>query len=711
MVEFYVQSNTTTIPLGRQGENLARTIYFELSEMIEEYGAGTATLICLRSKDSAPYVCDTTQTSSMLSWTPTDTDTAYAGAGKCELRWVVGDVLAKSIVYRTSVTESITGDSTVPSEYESWYEALLEHISEYEIASDQIATNTSDIAVLDGRMDEFTTLPEGSTTGDAELIDIRVGADGTTYANAGTAVREQVNDVKTDLSTDRNLLNYEESIGLNKLDPTTILSNSNIENSSSLTNYGEVISGTYNVSDFIPVNGGDTVSWFYNNSETATTVTRTTMFRIAEYDENKDVITVSANWAASPFVTTDNTRFVRVVLQVRPLNMIVLNATDTSLPYSAYAETKKFKRIDDIEEALTDAESDIIRLIAKENPFEVILPSAVYGVTGQQINIYKQNLMLHNRLKSLAYIHTRLEHSYQNEERTIWNPTATELTEYTRNVEVFANGFGSSYVTYKSVKFYEVPKDTGNGNIKVLIVGDSKVANGYVSYHFLHNFDDDDMTCTLLGTQYDWQTENRNEGYGGKTAEWFCTNVDSPFSNNGAFDFANYLSANNIETPNYVFINLGTNDCGSKSAESSAFPSNYTTYISQMIESIHTVSSNIVVIIGMCEGASTVKDTNNAEFLKWDINEKISRLHKVTIELYDNRQNENIYVCPMYMGMDLTQDYNMTEEPLSSRDGDLNTGKTRMLITDHVHQNEVGYWKNADYMYALVKYIIAKSLA
>lgn len=204
MVEFYVEPNTTTIPLGRQGENLARTIYFELSELISNYGEGTATLVYLRSKDSAPYVCDTTQSGIMLSWTPTDTDTAYAGAGKCELRWVVGETLAKSIVYRTSVTESITGDSTVPSEYESWYKALLEHISEYEIASDQIetntrniATNTNDIAVLNGRVDEITTLPEGSTTGDAELADIRVGADGTIYPNAGEAVRTQINDVKS----------------------------------------------------------------------------------------------------------------------------------------------------------------------------------------------------------------------------------------------------------------------------------------------------------------------------------------------------------------------------------------------------------------------------------------------------------------------------------------------------------------------------------
>ena len=57
----------------------------------------------------------------------------------------------------------------------------------------------SDLIVERERISNLAKLNEGSTTGDAELVDIRVGANGEAYANAGDAVREQVAELKSDL--------------------------------------------------------------------------------------------------------------------------------------------------------------------------------------------------------------------------------------------------------------------------------------------------------------------------------------------------------------------------------------------------------------------------------------------------------------------------------------------------------------------------------
>ena len=57
----------------------------------------------------------------------------------------------------------------------------------------------SKITTLESRMDTFTSLKEGSTTGDAELIDARIGADGTKYPSAGDAMRGQIEQLKEDL--------------------------------------------------------------------------------------------------------------------------------------------------------------------------------------------------------------------------------------------------------------------------------------------------------------------------------------------------------------------------------------------------------------------------------------------------------------------------------------------------------------------------------
>lgn len=68
-----------------------------------------------------------------------------------------------------------------------------------EILAEDHDALVASVEEVSARVTNIASLDEGSTTGDAELIDIRVGKDGETYASAGEAVRKQFTEVANKL--------------------------------------------------------------------------------------------------------------------------------------------------------------------------------------------------------------------------------------------------------------------------------------------------------------------------------------------------------------------------------------------------------------------------------------------------------------------------------------------------------------------------------
>ena len=124
-----VKANTlSTIPLGRQGENLARQILFDVSGWETEYGLGVVELIAQRPGEAQPYPVAVHRNGTIVTWDVSSTDTEMPGdSGKCELRYYVGEVLAKSKTWQTWVETAMdTPSETAPPEPEQgWVDQII----------------------------------------------------------------------------------------------------------------------------------------------------------------------------------------------------------------------------------------------------------------------------------------------------------------------------------------------------------------------------------------------------------------------------------------------------------------------------------------------------------------------------------------------------------------------------------------------------------
>ena len=155
------------------------------------------------------------------------------------------------------------------------------------------------------------------TEGNSELIDIRTGADGTVYASAGDAVRNQLSSIASALE----YIEPENKLNLDTITENTIINISGVETEND----------TCYTSDFIKAVKGDVVilalkrdSTFYHSGVKLT--------RVSMYDQNHQFISTSAMSIQDFTITEQNTAFIRVSVPNGTLNYDIVSVTLNTVP-------------------------------------------------------------------------------------------------------------------------------------------------------------------------------------------------------------------------------------------------------------------------------------------------------------------------------------------------------------------------------------------
>lgn len=193
-------------------------INIEMDESVRnpKYKTGVYIVNDLTISDKGRYVTG--------SWLVSKNATTYVGSlsfmllfscmtnSKVDYRWSTDSY--DDVYVLESINSSINFETEYVDIIEQWKESVKTELVTYIDLKTKEHADLTEAKLLDilkdvdaalnvqkKRIDTFMSLPEGSTTLDAEVIDVRVGEDGNVYNSAGAAVRTQFGYTNTNLKS------------------------------------------------------------------------------------------------------------------------------------------------------------------------------------------------------------------------------------------------------------------------------------------------------------------------------------------------------------------------------------------------------------------------------------------------------------------------------------------------------------------------------
>lgn len=576
------------------------------------------------------------------------------------------------------------------------------------------AEHTTQIETMDARIDEIVALPDGSTTADAELVDIRVGAGGNTYNSAGTAVRTQikklasVSDTQPSDPSNRIWIKGDaEEVEV----PTMAEFNEVKADLTPLVSTSPRLTPTESIGvdlDIADADGYVLVRFKDGHIETENFNSKdlsgdfiSKLPRIAETTSNGVDLDI-ADRQGYVLLRLENGHIVTKKFDSRNIaGMIEASPSDVG-------KVLKVKSVDNNQVS----EWEYAEASGTADDIILNIPEKLYATQGIEYNIYFENICEDWTRYSWDVTCTKgmqLERGYRI------TPAASDAGEYP--ITIIATRIDDPSISKEVTSTLIISAESAGTSetVSVIVLGDSTTDYGVTVTKLHSDIDGTGMTLETLGTR--GTSPNNHEGRSGWSFRYYCTmaadstdqTILNPFYNptTHTFDASYYFTNSGISVPDWFIINLGINDMFGASSDAEAETAINTAlgYADDMISSILSVSQDIKVGLCLTIPPNHSQDAFGKDYKCGQTRNRYKRNNTMfvsrIISEYGDRESERIYLVPINTALDTV--YNMTLEtvPVNAR----NTDITYKSPTGNagVHPNASGSWQVADVYAALIK--------
>ena len=358
---------------------------------------------------------------------------------------------------------------------------------------------------------------------------------------------------------------------------------------------------------------------------------------------------------------------------------------------------------------------------SEPGPCRLILPPELQAVPGVELNVYFDNVCLMFNPAVYTFDVTCAK-GRQQAERWTFVPAETDVGSFPLQLD--ARDEANQIVASATTTVRVVPPTAGQGKeSSCLIIGDSLTNASYYPEQLLKRFEaDGHAKLRLIGTNHpqNMSEGNRHEGYGGWTAERFCTlftkgpdptntrRQTSPFvfEENGkpTLNVKRYLAEQNAgQGPDFVVIALGCNDTfGADDSTIEAAIDRMFGYLDQLIAQFRAAraDTNIGLVILVPPAAS--QDAFGANYAcgqtRWQYRRNQHRVDERLLATYSGREQEHLYLIPGNANLDTVHNYPTTAGPANAYS---QTEVSR--LANGVHPAPPGYYQMGDSIYCWMK--------